>query len=156
MKTHEFRRDERGVPPVVGVILLVAIAVILSSVVAVFALGIGDQSQTTPTASFTFDYDQAASNLTITHGSGANIVAADVYVRGTSGTGGEALGHAWDSSNWNYSAGTANADRGGNPAIASGDSLVVDVGSNYDVSVVWQSPDSETSATLGEDEGPDA
>ncbi|GAA0279369.1 type IV pilin [Halobacterium noricense] len=36
-------RDERGVSPVIGVILMVAITVILAAVIASFVLGFGDQ-----------------------------------------------------------------------------------------------------------------
>ncbi|MXR20338.1 type IV pilin [Halobacterium sp. PCN9] len=38
-------RDERGVSPVIGVILMVAITVILAAVIASFVLGFGDSVQ---------------------------------------------------------------------------------------------------------------
>src|SRR6056297_1590623 len=43
--------DDRGVSPVIGVILMVAITVILAAVIGTFVLGLGDSLQTTPTAS---------------------------------------------------------------------------------------------------------
>ncbi|MEF8887928.1 MAG: type IV pilin N-terminal domain-containing protein, partial [Haloarculaceae archaeon] len=41
--------EDRGVSPVIGVILMVAITVILAAVIATFVLGLGEQvSQTSP------------------------------------------------------------------------------------------------------------
>ena len=45
----------RGVSPVIGVILMVAITVILAAVIGSFVLGVGDEVQETPTASLTYD-----------------------------------------------------------------------------------------------------
>ena len=47
--------DERGVSPVIGVILMVAITVILAAVIAAFVLGIGDTDEPAPTSDFDFD-----------------------------------------------------------------------------------------------------
>lgn len=149
MENEPFHAD-RGVTPVVGIILLVAIAVILASVVAVFALGI-DQTGTTPTAKFSFEYDESASNLTITHDTGQIIEAANVYVRGSDGSSGGAV-----DASWLGEGGGTSASLGGASAIASGDRLVISVERAYDLDVVWQSADGETSAILGEDQGPDA
>lgn len=45
--------DDRGVSPVIGVILMVAITVILAAVIGTFVLGLGNQvSNTAPQASF--------------------------------------------------------------------------------------------------------
>ena len=43
-------RDERGVSPVIGVILMVAITVILAAVIASFVLGFGDSVESNPQA----------------------------------------------------------------------------------------------------------
>jgi flagellin-like protein len=45
--------NERGVSPVIGVILMVAITVILAAVIGTFVLGLGDQTSSAPQASFT-------------------------------------------------------------------------------------------------------
>lgn len=156
MHVTQLVRDDQGVTPVVGIILLVAIAVILASVVAVFALGIGDQTGPSPTASFSFDHDTSGGTetLTITHDTGENIVAAEVYIRGDSDTS-TSLDRPWDSSNW-LGTGNTSATVSGQSAIASGDSLVMEVGPAYDVTVVWQSPEGDRSAMLADDQGPDA
>lgn len=51
--------DERAVSPVIGVILMVAITVILAAVIGAFVIGIGDDQEVQPTASFTFDFSSA-------------------------------------------------------------------------------------------------
>ena len=60
------KEDSRGVSPVIGIILMVAITVILASVIGVFVLGIGDQiGETTPQASFSASAVDTASDGTI-------------------------------------------------------------------------------------------
>ena len=71
MKFDNLFGDERGVSPVIGVILMVAITVILAAVIGTFVLGIGQNQQTTPQASFDFEYDSSSTLLTITHAGGA-------------------------------------------------------------------------------------
>ncbi|MYL69176.1 type IV pilin [Halorubrum distributum] len=56
-----FNKDDRGVSPVIGVILMVAITVILAAVIGTFVLGLGDQlGDTAPQASF------SSSDVTVT------------------------------------------------------------------------------------------
>jgi flagellin-like protein len=73
MKLKQFFTDDDAVSPVIGVILMVAITVILAAVIASFVLGLGDSTNTTPQASFDWDYDQSNDALTITHESGDTI-----------------------------------------------------------------------------------
>lgn len=47
--------DERGVSPVIGVILMVAVTVILAAVIATFVLGFGDTVQNNAQAGVTVD-----------------------------------------------------------------------------------------------------
>ena len=50
---------DRGVSPVIGVILMVAITVILAAVIASFVLGLGDQTdETAPNVNFNGDFDE--------------------------------------------------------------------------------------------------
>jgi len=55
--------DERGVSPVIGVILMVAITVILAAVIASFVLGFGDSVQSNAQAGVTVDDNETHSNL---------------------------------------------------------------------------------------------
>jgi flagellin-like protein len=88
-------RGERGVTPVVGIVLLVALALLLAATVAAFALGIEDdgESDRVPTVVVGFEYDNRATNddtLTIVHKSGqaVNTDRLDVVVDGASCDGG--------------------------------------------------------------------
>src|SRR6056297_1436136 len=51
--------DERGVSPVIGVILMVAITVILAAVIGSFVLGIGGEVQESPQVSLAFETGDA-------------------------------------------------------------------------------------------------
>lgn len=78
MKISELLSDDNAVSPVIGVILMVAITVILAAVIGTFVLNLGGNlSQTSPQASFGFDFENGASNdnVTITHETGDSITA---------------------------------------------------------------------------------
>ncbi|PSQ15964.1 type IV pilin [Halobacteriales archaeon QS_8_69_26] len=72
MKLKQLFTDEDAVSPVIGVILMVAITVILAAVIGTFVLGIGSNQQTTPSASFEWEYDAdgGLSQVTATHNGG--------------------------------------------------------------------------------------
>jgi flagellin-like protein len=160
MKLTRLVRDDEAVSEVVGVILMVAITVLLASVVGAMVLGLGGDSQsTTPQASFTWNWDQAASELTITHDTGETIKQTEVHVRGDLDDAGNEVDATWKELD-----GDASAEKGSTSAVASGDSVTLHSGlsevdainGHYDLRVVWQPASGETSATLGKDTGPDA
>lgn len=66
--------DERGVSPVVGVVLMVSITVLLASVVGVFVMDLGSGMGTTPQASFTYDGTAVVMN------GGTNVPASELTV----------------------------------------------------------------------------
>jgi flagellin-like protein len=66
MDMKQLRNDDDAVSPVIGVILMVAITVILAAVIASFVLGLGGSQDPAPTMAFDSDYNDTASNLTIT------------------------------------------------------------------------------------------
>ena len=75
--------DDRGVSPVIGVILMVAITVILAAVIATFVLGLGEQvSSTAPQVNV--DWNQSTgtgnNNFTVgaTHNGGATVTGGNV------------------------------------------------------------------------------
>jgi flagellin-like protein len=82
----ERRPRERGVSPVIGVILMVAITVILAAVIAAFVLGVGETDEPAPQASL--EYETSLEDVTgtgtpdslirISHESGDRFAAADV------------------------------------------------------------------------------
>ena len=65
--------DERGVSPVIGVILMVAITVILAAVIGTFVLGLGEDVNSTPQATWDFEVDNDNNNVNITHEGGDTI-----------------------------------------------------------------------------------
>jgi flagellin-like protein len=181
MQLNELFADDDAVSPVIGVILMVAITVILAAVIASFVLGLGNQAQQgAPTATIGFDYEQIDENpsgtnygaLAISHDGGDSVSNEELYVRG-SGFNGSAIDgtavpaggddletyvrnnggpqiHHTSAGSWN---GTASGD---DSAVVSGDRANVYVSSDYEISVVYQAQEGDTSSTLNEQEGPDA
>ena len=153
MDLKQLIHDDDAVSPVIGVILMVAITVILAAVIASFVLGLGDQAQqTTPQASFAFDYEQGTS-LTITHDGGDSIQANEIYIRGDT-TSGDTI-----DATWGTLAGIGSSDvRAGNSVVLDNsggqDDAIPD--DNYDIRVVYQSQEGDNSATLAQDSGPNA
>jgi len=71
--------DDRGVSPVIGVILMVAITVILAAVIGTFVLGLGDSLEQAPQAQLNAEADSGG-NLSISHNGGDPIAAGDIRV----------------------------------------------------------------------------
>jgi len=146
MDIKQLIHDDDAVSPVIGVILMVAITVILAAVIASFVLGLGDQAQqTTPQASFSWDFDGSSDDLTITHDGGDPIEAQELYVRGS-----------WDSGDSDGSWEDLDGSISGDSEITAGQTLDVNAGPQYDLRVVYEPIEGDTSATLAQDTGPDA
>ncbi|MFB6172143.1 MAG: type IV pilin [Haloarculaceae archaeon] len=73
-----FESDERGVSPVIGVVLVVAITVILAAVIgqAIFGFDFVRSPSSAPAVSFNGHYDEAHANLTLSHESGTDLQKA--------------------------------------------------------------------------------
>lgn len=171
MQLKQLLDDDRAVSPVIGVILMVAITVILAAVIGTFVLGLGDQvSQTTPNASFGFDYDRVNGgndSLTISHNGGDTIGSTEVSVAVSGGSISASNGtdsdlnqaHNWTDfgSGGDISAGsTADINRANLEVLSEFDTVSeVDL-SGATVRVVWQSSGGDSSAQLGRWDGPDA
>jgi flagellin-like protein len=119
----------RAVSPVIGVILMVAITVILAAVIATFVLGIGDSTQATPNAQFSFDYD--GSNVTVTHNGGDTIP-------------GERLSLTNGTNNASFPTGD----------ITAGSSTSISASSGATVRVIWESESGDTTQALATYEVP--
>jgi flagellin-like protein len=141
MNIKNLFKEDRAVSPVIGVILMVAITVILAAVIGTFVLGLGDQvSESAPQAQFTFDQSgdagTASATLTITHDGGDAIESADLIIN------------------------IAGSDASGDVTstfpseVVAGSSATVDISSGYssgdEVRIVWNSPNSDKSATIGQ------
>ena len=82
-RTQSFDTDDRGVSPVIGVILMVAITVILAAVIGTFVLGLGDSlGDSQPTAQLTagVDYGNTANAIFVEHDGGDSIEADSLNV----------------------------------------------------------------------------
>ncbi|MFC7027684.1 type IV pilin N-terminal domain-containing protein [Halomicroarcula sp. GCM10025324] len=165
MDIKQLIHDDDAVSPVIGVILMVAITVILAAVIASFVLGLGDQAQqTTPQASFSFDYDESTGPadqgvLSITHDGGDTIQGNSIFIRGSGFASGEG------SDDWNTTGGVNIVSENSTQSweghtsdseISAGNSINVASNSDYDFRVVFESQEGDSSATLAQDEGPDA
>lgn len=151
MQIEQLFVDRRAVSPVIGVILMVAVTVMLAAIIGTFVFGLAaKQQQTPPQATFTFDYDTTGGaaapdfgndgTLTITHDGGDTVPASELVVRDTRG---------------NESAGDE-PELWGPGDVAASSTADLSTESDDTIRVVWESPDSGNSATLGEWRGPDA
>ncbi|MFW5922479.1 MAG: type IV pilin [Halodesulfurarchaeum sp.] len=77
LDTIRNKLDDRGVSPVIGVILMVAITVILAAVIGSFVLGIGGDVEEAPQASLTIDGND------LVHQGGDSFEADLVHENGT-------------------------------------------------------------------------
>ncbi len=78
--------DDRGVSPVIGVILMVAITVILAAVIGTFVLGLGDSLEQAPQAQLDAEADSTDGEIDISHNGGDAIAEGDIKVITTPGS----------------------------------------------------------------------
>lgn len=65
-KSKSKTQDDRGVSPVIGVILMVAITVILSAVIAAFVLDLGSSQEANPEAGVQFESINGGDDVRVT------------------------------------------------------------------------------------------
>jgi len=116
---------ERGLSPVVGAVLLIAVAVVLAAVAGSLFLGLGDESSPAPSVSL--DLEPAPADATaLVHDQGAVLDGDRIRLRGV-----------------------ADADALVGRDLAAGQSVTV-APTRDTVTVVWFDPDSEASYTIAE------
>jgi flagellin-like protein len=169
MQLKQLLKDKDAVSPVIGVILMVAITVILAAVIGTFVLGLGENvQQTSPQASFSFEYSNSTSGdtLTITHAGGDTIKAANVQFSSTGAKKTNYAGSGLSDVSLKSGSSTWKGVDGSGGDVSSGMSVSLD-GTNFDgsnnlkldlatVRVSWQSTSGDSSATLGKWDGPNA
>ena len=142
--------EERGVSPVIGVILMVAITVILAAVIGAFVLGLGDQvSNNAPQATLEFDFTNDT-DATVVHAGGQDITATDIEV-----TVGDVVAYE-------NGVGTDNDFNasGWSGTVSTGDELQITntttgvVGADKTVRIVWNNPSGDSSNILAERDWP--
>jgi len=144
MQLKQLLTDDRAVSPVIGVILMVAITVILAAVIGTFVLGLGQNVQSTPQASFSFDFNDTSQNVTVTHNGGDRLQVGD-NTQSVNLTGGNYT-HGWlgDGGGYNVSDSLSAGDSSNPYGYDSGNTI----------RVVWVDANGESSATLGQQEAP--
>ena len=137
--------DERAVSPVIGVILMVAITVILAAVIGAFVIGIGDDQETVPTASFDFA-DDGEDTLTITHSSGDAISENNLAI--------VLNGDSEDNDDWTW-ADNSDVTAGNTVDVYEGsggtDDIAhesEDISDSDNIQIVWESDSGEDSSVL--------
>lgn len=128
-------------PPVVGVILMVAITIILAALAGTFVLGIGEEQDTTaPQAAFEFEWNGSA--VTIVH------VGGDSFTTGNTGNLTVAAGS--DRVAWG-----GGADWTTEVPVTAGDAYVAAFPAPGEtVRVIWTAPAGDESYTVGTFEVP--
>jgi len=125
--------SDRGVSPVIGVILMVAITVILAAVIGAFVLGLGDQvSNNAPQASFSIEFNETGA--TVAHNGGDNIQKTALNVTSTNSSG--------------------ITEEFGSDPVSSGDSVFINATSGDTVRVIWTNPSGGSSNVLAERTAP--
>ena len=155
MRLKKLFADEEAVSPVIGVILMVAITVILAAVIASVILGVGQEAgSTSPQAAFSFDYDSDEGNVTIVHESGDSVGVNDTFIRGSgiNVSGSDSWYDYADNGYGSYSS-TIEGDK---QAVGAGDRLEFGAEQDYEINVVWEDPNGDSTATLSSDSGPNA
>ena len=153
MQVRELLTDDDAVSPVIGVILMVAITVILAAVIAAFVLDLGDTDEAAPTVNFEFDYDQDASELTVIHGQGDNFDADEVSLAGVNIEDGS---DGFDGTSLDELSEFDSGDE-----VSAGDRFTLDFDDGespdeYELDIVFEGPDGDSSDIIGSDTGPDA
>jgi len=140
MELKTLLTEDRAVSPVIGVILMVAITVILAAVIGTFVLGLGQNVQSTPSASFDFDFDTDTTSVLVTHNGGDTLETGENTntVQVTDGT-----------NTVDWIGGSSS-----NTTISAGTSINTTYTSGETVRVVWFSTGNESSATLGQQDAP--
>jgi len=72
--------DDRGVSPVIGVILMVAITVILAAVIGTFVLGLGDSLEQAPQAQLDAQYDSTDDVIEVNHNGGDTLASENINI----------------------------------------------------------------------------
>ena len=141
--------DDRGVSPVIGVILMVGLTVLLATVLGTVVLDFtGEISEQPPQAAFEYEFDTAGDDVTITHVSGDRIDSETIRIM----VGGdEAISSAdpgFQGTGW------AGSVRAGD-TIRLGDNEIEDsIATGETVRIIWQSPSSSSASTLDSREWP--
>ena len=153
--------DERAVSPVIGVILMVAITVILAAVIGAFVIGIGEDQEVQPTASFNFDFTAAEdteqdAEVVISHSTGDSIDSPDSLFVVVDGDRVEwNVGGEFDNDDYSLEESDYPVSSGSQVTVTKQDDSTGDLEwTGESISVVWESESGDSSATLSSTTAP--
>ncbi|WP_158853909.1 type IV pilin [Halorhabdus sp. CUG00001] len=148
-----FDADDRGVSPVIGVILMVAITVILAAVIATFVMNMGPPEDQAPQASWSIDYEN--DNVTISHDNGEAVQAKELSVKlAVNGSVVDTYEYSNSSDlpfaeDAEISASSTDFSIGNGDAVTSKNKTVSeDMGNVTSVELIWESSSADKSSTL--------
>jgi len=142
MNIKELFTEDRGVSPVIGVILMVAITVILAAVIGAFVLGLGESaSETTPQASISFDF-QGTENVTLAHEGGQSLANDSVTVTLNE--------NEYNTSTWGGGGDDISAGDEMDLWVANGSEGSLDASTGDTVRVIWTGSDSSNTIASGD------
>jgi len=125
--------EDRGVSPVIGVILMVAITVILAAVIATFVMNMGPTETTMPNAQWSFDEDSSG-NVVIEHNGGGEVDPSNIQIDYDAGSIAGTDSSAFDTTT-DLTAGSETS------ALAHG---------GNEVQIIWENPDSGETQIMAE------
>jgi len=125
----------------------------------------GSQQREVPQISFSWEYESRGDGVgvvTVSHDGGDTATATELVFRGTGfveasaipDTDASELGVVASDSRW--PAANASGENGEDPAVVAGNVARIGVASDFEIALVWEPEDGDTSATLSEETGPDA
>jgi FlaG/FlaF family flagellin (archaellin) len=145
MRRNRFRPGDDAVSTVVGVVLLVGIAVMMTTAIGVFVLGFGP-GDSPPESEIQFYQDAGSSDVVITVVRPAGLVEEEVVVR----VNGQPA--CYDGLDWT---GSGSIDKSETVRIDGyGASCSNSIGSGDLVRVIWRSPSGDQTDIVGEYEVP--
>lgn len=137
-------RTERGISPVIGIILIIAITVILAAIVASLAFGIGDTTEQTPNVQFSCSSSEVMGQNSneVTHESGTGLDIQQTTITLT------------DTNVYEFTVEQYREDTPDEVVTISGDTWdageSLHIGEDEEITIVWEFPDRETSSMLYE------
>lgn len=148
--------DDRAVTPAIGIVLVVAIAVILAAIVSMYGLGAAQQVQDAPpSVEFNLEYENIDDGtpdndeIRITHGGGQSFEASHVKIVVGSTT-------VYDNGQLDSALSLTNDGTQWPDTVESTDTQVVKEDgddifeSGGEVQIIWRAPNGETSEVIGE------
>ena len=157
--------EDRAVSPVIGVILMVAITVILAAVIGAFVIGIGDDQEVQPTASFSFDFssadgEESPAEVTIAHSTGDTIDSPDSLFVSIDGERSEWTDGEFEDADYSFDEIEYPVRSGSQVTVTKDQTSEEEENDDYidwegeSLSVVWESETGDSSATLSSSDAP--